>query len=50
VASAVASGAFNQAQADAIVAYDDCRYDSLLTDAFDPTLADIDVRPLRPEC
>lgn len=50
VASAVASGAFNQAQADAIIAYDDCRYDSLLTDAFDPTLADIDVRPLRPEC
>ena len=49
LASAVAGGQLNQTQADAIAAYDNCRYDSLLTDAFDASLDKLDVRPLRPE-
>jgi acyl-CoA dehydrogenase len=47
--SAVAGGLLEQAQADAIATYDDCRYDCLLTDAFDAKLAKGDVRPVRPE-
>jgi acyl-CoA dehydrogenase len=47
--SAVAGGLLEQAQADAIASYDDCRYDCLLTDAFDAKLAKCDVRPVRPE-